>query len=72
MQVTLGWEDAIERRETKVFSAKGQPQWRRKAMRVGLLGAGGMLSWGVEGAWEPIVGRGALEREGGKAQEESS
>ena len=72
MQVMLGWEEAIERRARKVFSAKGQPQWRRKATRVGLLGAGGMLSWGVEGAWEPIVGRGALEREGGKAQEESS
>ncbi len=41
-------------------------------MRVGLLGAGGMLSWDVEGAWEPIFGRGALESEGGKAQEESS
>ena len=72
MQVMLGWEAAIERRKRKVFSAKGQPQWRRKAMRVGLLGAGGMLSWDVEGAWEPIVGRGALESEGGKAQEESS
>ena len=41
-------------------------------MRVGLPGAGGMLSWGIEGAREPIVGRAALEREGGKAQEESS
>ena len=41
-------------------------------MMVGLPGVGGMLSWGVEGAREPIVGRGALERAGGKAQEESS
>ena len=72
MQIILGWEDAKERRDTKVFSAKGQPQWRRKATRVGLPGAGGMLSWGVEGAREPITGRGALESEGGKAHEESS
>ena len=72
MQVILGWEEAKERSDTKVFSAKGQPQCRRKAINVGLPGAVGMLSWGVEGALEPIPGRGALGREGGKAHEESS
>ena len=72
MQIMLGWEEAIERRARNVFSAKGQPQWRRKAMMVGFPGAGGLLSWAVVGAREPIVGRGALDREGGKAQEESS
>jgi hypothetical protein len=72
MQEMLGLEEAMERREMNVFSAKGQPQWRRKVMSVGLLSVAGRDSFGDEGALEPMVGTGEVEREVGKAQDESS
>lgn len=74
MQEMLGLEEVMERREMNVFSAKGQPQWRRKVTRVGLPLVGGRDRCGVEGALEPMVGTGEVEREGevGKAQDESS
>ena len=66
----VGGGDGAEGQEG--FLGKGTAAVAGKAMSTGLPGAGGILSWGVEGAREPIVGMGALEREGGKAQEESS
>lgn len=30
-----GWVEAVKRKDRKVFSAKGQPQWRRKVRIVG-------------------------------------
>ena len=47
-------EDAWDRRLRNVFSAKGQPQWRRKWITRGLPLVIGRLE--IDGAWEPMEG----------------
>lgn len=60
---------ATSRRLRKVFSANGQPQWRRKTRMVGL---GPSWILGVWGAFEPMVGAGLGVSPLGANQEESS
>lgn len=62
-------ERAASRRFRKVFSANGQPQWRRKTMIVGVASS---LILDVGGAFEPIAGGGRGSSPFGANQEESS
>lgn len=52
MKVMSGCEDAWDRRFRNAFSAKGQPQWRRKVITRGPL----VGTVGIDGAWEPMEG----------------
>lgn len=63
---------AESRRLRKVFSANGQPQWRRKARMVGWLGSN--LRFGWVRAREPRVGGSVVVDVfvEGERQEESS
>lgn len=57
MKAISGCSCAVLRRERNVFSAKGQPQWRRKVKIVGLLSELGISSLpGIDGAGKPILG----------------
>ena len=75
-KVILGWEDAWARRDRKVFSAKGHPQWRRKVMTrplpLALALALGMGSREVEGALSPLEGGNVVETGDGESQDFSS
>jgi len=65
MKVTSGC--CCARRERNVFSAKGQPQWRRKVRIVDLwFELGGMSLPGMDGAEEPILERWGGRGPGGK------
>jgi len=72
MKWTAEWRAADERIRRKVFSAKGQPQWRRKTIIAGLWSPQGRTRRGDEGAWEPRVGRGESVRGEGVSQERNS
>lgn len=63
---------AQERMRRRVFSAKGQPQCRRKAIIAGLWSPQGRTSCDEDGAWESRVGRGESGMGGGVSQERSS
>jgi hypothetical protein len=58
----------------KVFSAKGQPQWRRKEIMVGLPSCAGIkrFSLGVEGAGWLMVGGSAVWSRDGVIQDQNS
>lgn len=72
MNEISGCFEAVLRRLRKVFSAKGQPQWRRKVMIVGLREDGRRGSLVVEGVWLPIEGGGEVGRGLGEVQDECS
>lgn len=72
MKVIFRWEVEWARRERKVFSAKGHPQWRRKVITRSFPLASGMGSSGVEGALSPVEGGDAVEMEGGDSHDLSS
>ncbi len=60
-KLTDGWAEAAVRNDRKVFSANGQPQWRRKVRMVGFLSELGSWRVGVDGALVPIEGVGEME-----------
>ena len=67
-----GWAEAAARRDRKVFSAKGHPQWRRKVRIVGFSSELGSWSFGVDGALAPIEGLGDVESWEGKTHDAAS
>jgi len=64
--------EARARSERKVFSAKGQPQWRRKVMTVGFLFEAGRASFVHEGALLLSFGAGDIVGDVGGSQELNS
>ena len=56
-----GWAEAAARKAKKVFSANGQPQWRKKVRMVGFSSDEGRWSFDVGGALAPMAGTGAME-----------
>lgn len=67
-----GWAEAAVRKDRNVFSAKGQPQWRRKVRIVGFLSGWGSWSFDVEGALAPMDGMGHVESWEGNIHEAAS
>lgn len=61
---------ATSRRFRKVFSANGHPQWRRKAITLGLPSLSCSLA--VDGAALPILGASAVVVAVGEDQDDSS
>ena len=57
----VGWAEASETKERKVFSAKGHPQWRRKVRIVGFPLGFGSWSSDVDGALAEMGGMGDVE-----------
>ena len=69
MKLMEGWTEAVARKDRKVFSAKGQPQWRRKVSIVGFPSSWGRWSCEVDGTLAPIDGMGEGGSWEGKVQE---
>ena len=67
-----GWTEAVARKDRKVFSAKGQPQWRRKVSIVGFPSGSGRWSCEVDGTLAPMDGMGEEESWEGNVQDASS
>lgn len=72
MKLVDGWADAAARKDRKVFSAKGHPQWRKKVRIVGLLSGLGSWSFDVDGALAPMDGVGEVERWEGNIHDAAS
>ncbi len=73
MKDIWGYCWAVERRERRVFSAKGQPQWRRNVTTVGLPSERGKASCsGMDGAGEGIEGGWEMAMKIGEVHEEIS
>ena len=67
-----GLAKATARRDLKVFSAKGHPQWRRKVRMVGFSSVLENWSSDVDGALAPMEGMGEVERWEGNIHDAAS
>lgn len=67
-----GWAEAAARKDRKVFSAKGHPQWRRKVIIVGFTLGLGSGSFDVDGALTAMDGMGDVESRDGKIHDAAS
>ena len=67
-----GLAEAAARKDRNVFSAKGQPQWRRKVRIVAFSSEVGSRSLNTDGVLAPIEGMGDVESWEGKAHDAAS
>ena len=69
-----GWAEAAARRDWNVFSAKGQPQWRRKVIIIGFSWGLGSCSFDVDvdDGLVPMDGTGDVESWEGKIHDAAS
>ena len=72
MKLMDGCAEAAARKDWNVFSAKGQPQWRRKVRIVAFSSEVESWSFDPDGALAPMEGMGDVESWEGKVHDAAS